>query len=142
MTEFTPVMSAAGGLLIGLASVALMATIGRIAGISGMLGNLLPPVTDGDWGWRLAFLAGMVAAPLVMLAATGQMPQIEVPVTTTMLIVGGVIAGIGVSYGSGCTSGHGVCGMARLSARSIAATLTFMATTGVTVYLVRHVFGG
>ncbi|WP_349358835.1 YeeE/YedE family protein [Stappia sp.] len=142
MTEFTPVLSAAGGLLIGLASVALMAAIGRIAGISGMLGNLLPPITDGDWGWRLAFLAGMVAAPLVMLAATGQMPQIEVPVTTTMLVVGGVIAGIGVSYGSGCTSGHGVCGMARLSARSIAATLTFMATTGVTVYLVRHVFGG
>ena len=142
MTEFTPFLSAIGGLLIGLSAVALMAALGRIAGISGMLGNLLPPVTEGDWGWRLAFLLGMIAAPLVLMFATGAMPEIEVPVTTPMLIIGGLIAGVGVSYGSGCTSGHGVCGMARLSTRSIAATLTFMLTTGLTVFLVRHVVGG
>lgn len=142
MTEFTPVLSATGGILIGLASVMLMAALGRIAGISGMIGGLLPPVTAGEWGWRLAFLAGMIAAPVVLLAATGSMPVIEVPSSTGMLVIGGILVGIGVSYGSGCTSGHGVCGMARLSARSIAATLTFMLTTGVTVFVVRHVIGG
>ena len=142
MTEFTPVLSATGGILIGLASVMLMAALGRIAGISGMIGGLLPPVTAGEWGWRLAFLAGMIAAPVVLLAATGSMPLIEVPSSTGMLVIGGILVGIGVSYGSGCTSGHGVCGMARLSARSIAATLTFMLTTGVTVFVIRHVIGG
>ncbi|MBB97973.1 MAG: hypothetical protein CML67_00325 [Rhodobacteraceae bacterium] len=142
MTEFTPVLSATGGILIGLASVMLMAALGRIAGISGMIGGLLPPVTAGEWGWRLAFLAGMIAAPVVLLAATGSMPVIEVPSSTGMLVIGGILVGIGVSYGSGCTSGHGVCGMARLSARSIAATLTFMLTTGVTVFVIRHVIGG
>ena len=142
MTEFTPVLSATGGILIGLASVMLMAALGRIAGISGMIGGLLPPVTAGEWGWRLAFLAGMIAAPVVLLAATGSMPVIEVPSSTGMLVIGGILVGIGVSYGSGCTPGHGVCGMARLSARSIAATLTFMLTTGVTVFVIRHVIGG
>ncbi|MCA1242693.1 YeeE/YedE family protein [Stappia stellulata] len=142
MTEFTPVLSATGGILIGLASVMLMAALGRIAGISGMIGGLLPPVTAGEWGWRLAFLAGMIAAPVVLLGATGSMPVIEVPSSTGMLVIGGILVGIGVSYGSGCTSGHGVCGMARLSARSIAATLTFMLTTGVTVFVIRHVIGG
>ena len=142
MTEFTPALSATGGILIGLASVMLMAALGRIAGISGMIGGLLPPVTAGEWGWRLAFLAGMIAAPVVLLAATGSMPVIEVPSSTGMLVIGGILVGIGVSYGSGCTSGHGVCGMARLSARSIAATLTFMLTTGVTVFVIRHVIGG
>jgi uncharacterized membrane protein YedE/YeeE len=142
MTEFTPVLSATGGILIGLASVMLMAALGRIAGISGMIGGLLPPVTASEWGWRLAFLAGMIAAPLVLLAATGSMPVIDVPPSTGMLVIGGILVGIGVSYGSGCTSGHGVCGMARLSARSIAATLTFMLTTGITVFVVRHVIGG
>jgi uncharacterized membrane protein YedE/YeeE len=120
----------------------LMAALGRIAGISGMIGGLLPPVTAGEWGWRLAFLAGMIAAPVVLLAATGSMPVIEVPSSTAMLVIGGILVGIGVSYSSGCTSGHGVCGMARLSARSIAATLTFMLTTGVTVFVIRHVIGG
>ena len=142
MTEFTPVLSATGGILIGLASVMLMAALGRIAGISGMIGGLLPPVTAGEWGWRLAFLAGMIAAPVVLLAATGSMPVIEVPSSTGMLVIGGILVGIGVSYGSGCTSGHGVCGLARLSAHSIAATLTFMLTTGVTVFVIRHVIGG
>ena len=84
----------------------------------------------------------MVSGPLVILALTGAMPTVTVPVSNTMLIVGGLIVGIGGTFGSGCTSGHGVCGMARLSPRSLAATLTFMATTGATVYVVRHVIGG
>jgi len=142
MTEFTPLMSLLGGILIGLASVALMASHGRIAGISGIAGGLLPLNLAKDWGWRAAFVAGMIAAPLVMMLATGQMPQIEVPVAPLMLVVGGFIVGIGVSLGSGCTSGHGVCGMSRLSARSIVATCTFMVTGFVTVFVVRHVIGG
>lgn len=141
MTEFTPFLSALGGALIGLAAVAMMALHGRIAGISGILGGILPPSTVSDVGWRVAFLMGMIAAPSLWLLLSGNMPEIQVPPTTAMLIAGGFIVGIGVSYGSGCTSGHGVCGIARLSPRSIAATLTFMATTTVTVYVVRHVAG-
>ncbi|WP_106752793.1 YeeE/YedE family protein [Pannonibacter carbonis] len=141
-TEFTPILSLAGGALIGLAAVALMATHGRIAGITGILGAFLPGSGDTDWGWRIAFLAGMIAAPVAMMVVTGTMPQIEVPVSTTALVIGGFLVGIGATYGSGCTSGHGVCGISRLSPRSIVATLSFMATGGVTVFLVRHVFGG
>lgn len=146
MSEFTPFTSALGGMLIGLSAVLTMGLLGRIAGISGMIGGLLPPYSGGaaaagERGWRLAFLAGMIASPLVLLVATGSLPEIEVPVSLPMLAVGGLIAGVGVSYANGCPSGHGVCGMARLSVRSIAATLTFMATTAVTVFLVRHVFG-
>lgn len=141
-TEFTPLMSLAGGALIGLAAVALMATHGRIAGITGILGGFLPGSGESDWGWRAAFLIGMVAAPAVMMVLTGSMPQIEVPVSTAALVAGGFLVGIGATYGSGCTSGHGVCGISRLSPRSIVATLSFMATGGMTVFLVRHVFGG
>ena len=146
MSEFTPLTSALGGMLIGLAAVLTMGLLGRIAGISGMIGGLFPPYSGGaaaadERGWRLAFLAGMIASPLVLLAATGSLPQIEVPVSLPMLAIGGLIAGIGVSYANGCPSGHGVCGMARFSVRSIVATLTFMATTAVTVFLVRHVLG-
>jgi uncharacterized protein len=83
----------------------------------------------------------MVSGPLAVLAITGQMPEVQVPVSMPMLLIGGLLVGIGVTYGSGCTSGHGVCGMARLSRRSIAATLTFMLTTGITVYVIRHVLG-
>ena len=146
MSEFTPLTSALGGMLIGLAAVLTMGLLGRIAGISGMIGGLLPPYSGraaaaGEQGWRLAFLAGMIASPLVLLAATGSLPQIEIPVSLPMLAIGGLLAGIGVSYAKGRPSGHGVCGMARLSVRSIAATATFMATTAVTVFLIRHVFG-
>lgn len=145
-TEFTPVLSAFGGALIGLAAVLLMALFGRIAGISGVVAALLPGAPaqsgDGERGWRLGFLAGMIAAPLALLAATGAMPEISVPVTLPALVAGGVLVGIGVTLGSGCTSGHGVCGLARLSARSISATLTFMAATAATVFVTRHVIGG
>ena len=141
MTEFTPVLSATGGILIGLASVMLMAALGRIAGISGMIGGLLPPVTAGEWGWRLAFLAGMIAAPVVLLAATGSMPVIEVPSSTGMLVIGGILVGIGVSYGSGCTSGHGVCGISRLSPRGIVATLVYLGVGAATMLIARHLLG-
>lgn len=141
-TDFTPILSLAGGALIGLAAVALMATHGRIAGITGILGGFLPGSGDVDWGWRAAFVIGMIAAPATVMAVTGTMPQIEVPVPTLALVVGGFLVGIGATYGSGCTSGHGVCGISRLSPRSIVATLSFMATAGITVFLVRHVFGG
>lgn len=141
-TVFTPLQSLGGGALIGLAAVLLMATVGRVMGATGIVAGLLQPASGADWSWRAAMLAGMVSGPMVVLALTGQMPQVQVPVSTGMLIVGGLIVGVGVTFGSGCTSGHGVCGMARLSPRSIAATLIFMATTGITVFVVRHVIGG
>ena len=139
-TAFTPLASLAGGVLIGLSAVLLMLASGRIMGATGILsGALFGP---GARDWRLALLAGMISGPLAVLLLTGSFPEIQVPVTTAAMVVGGLLVGIGVSFGGGCTSGHGVCGMARLSARSIVATLTFMVTTGVTVFLVRHVFGG
>lgn len=140
-TAFTPFQSLAGGALIGLAAVLLMATMGRIMGATGILAGILQPAGMSDWSWRAATLLGMISGPVLVLLVTGQMPAVQVPVSTTMLIVGGFIVGIGVTFGAGCTSGHGVCGMARLSPRSIAATLTFMVTTGLTVYVVRHILG-
>lgn len=141
VTEFTPGIAALGGTLIGLASVLLMWLHGRIMGATGILAGLLTPANLTDFGWRAAVLLGMISGPVLVMLVTGQMPAIQVPVSTTMLMIGGLIVGVGVTFGSGCTSGHGVCGMARLSPRSIAATLTFMLTTAVTVYVVRHVIG-
>lgn len=141
-TAFTPFASLGGGVLIGLSAVFLMLAFGRIMGATGILGGLLVPASRDDWMWRLALVLGMISGPLAMLAITGDFPTIDVPVSKTMLLLGGFIVGVGVSFGSGCTSGHGVCGLARFSPRSIAATLTFMASTAITVYLVRHVFGG
>jgi len=127
--------------MIGLSAVLLMAVMGRIMGATGVLAGLLRPVALTDWSWRAAVLAGMVSGPLALLLFRGQMPTVQVPVSTPMLIVGGFMVGIGVTFGSGCTSGHGVCGVARLSRRSVVATLTFMLTTAITVYIVRHVVG-
>jgi uncharacterized membrane protein YedE/YeeE len=141
ITEFTPIASALGGTLIGLASVLLMAFMGRIMGATGILAGVLAPTSWADWSWRAAVLAGMVTGPVVVLMATGAMPLVQVPLTTPMLIIGGFLVGIGVTFGSGCTSGHGICGMARLSPRSITATITFMIFTGLTVYIMRHVLG-
>lgn len=141
MNDFTPLSSTAGGVLIGLAAVLLMASLGRVAGISGMIGGLLPP-GRADTGWRAAFLAGMIAAAPLFFMVTGRMPEIDVPVSLPMLAIGGLAVGIGVSRANGCTSGHGVCGMARFSKRSVTATLVFMATTAATVFLLRHVAGG
>jgi uncharacterized membrane protein YedE/YeeE len=137
---FTPVSALIGGLLIGLAAALFVLLNGRIAGISGVLGGLLRPST-GDVGWRLAFIAGLVAAPLIWMAVTA-LPEIRIEAGYPLLIAAGLIVGISTRYGAGCTSGHGVCGISRLSPRSIAATLAFMGTGFITVFVVRHVLGG
>lgn len=139
MTEFTPFQSLLGGALIGLAAVLLMALHGRIAGMTGILAAAFAP--GAGRGWRLAFLAGAIAAPLLLMQMAGVQIPFDSPVPLGWTAVSGLVVGIGVTYGGGCTSGHGVCGMARLSARSIVATLTFMLATGVTVYVTRHLLG-
>lgn len=136
-TPFTPWSALGGGALIGLASVLLMALNGRVAGISGIAGGLLAPGTP-DRGWRAAFIAGLILAPLVYALFAGELPEVTIPVGIPMLIAGGVLVGLGTQLGSGCTSGHGVCGMSRLSPRSIAATITFMTAGFATVFVVRH----
>jgi uncharacterized protein len=141
MTEFTPYASLFGGALIGLSAVLLMYFHGRIAGLTGILSGVIPPIAR-DWQWRAAFLSGAVLAPLLYVFAFGGQVEFAVPVSTLALIVGGFLVGIGVTFGSGCPSGHGVCGISRLSTRSIAATVTFMATAFVTVFILRHVIGG
>ena len=140
-TEFTPYASLAGGLLIGIATVLLMATQGRVFGATGIVGGLLQPASGADAAWRLAILAGMVSGPLLVLALTGQFPAVQVPIGLPALVAGGLIVGVGVTYGSGCTSGHGVCGLARLSPRSAVATGVFMLSTAATVYVSRHLLG-
>jgi uncharacterized membrane protein YedE/YeeE len=142
MTQFTPAAALIGGALIGLAALMLMALHGRIAGVTGIISGLLPPAPVRDWLWRLAFLAGMAAAPWVLGGVTGKPVEIEVAASAGLLVVSGMIVGTGVSFASGCPSGHGVCGMARLSGRSIAAVLTFMVTAAMTVFITRHVIGG
>ncbi len=139
VTEFTPFASFIGGVLIGLGAVILMGFNGRIAGMTAMLGGVLDPRSP-DSPWRLAFLAGAIVAPLIATLMGAEFTFAS-PTTGVLLAIGGVIVGVGVTYGSGCTSGHGVCGLARLSPRSLVATLTFMATTFLTVTLMRHVFG-
>ena len=140
-TAFTPLQSLGGGALIGLAAVLLMGLHGRIFGATGILTGLIAPASRSDFTWRAALLAGMVSGPLLVLWLTGAMPVVAVPVSTTMLILGGLLVGVGVTFSSGCTSGHGVCGLARLSPRSAASVLTFMAATAVTVFVIRHVIG-
>lgn len=141
-TSFTPLQSAAGGALIGAAAVLLMLYAGRIFGATGIVAGVLSPNMAGDRGWRLALLAGMISGPLLIHALTGQMPDLTPVASLPWTLIGGVIVGFGVTLGSGCTSGHGVCGLARLSPRSLAATLTFMAATGLTIFIIRHVIGG
>jgi uncharacterized membrane protein YedE/YeeE len=142
-TDFTPLSSLIGGVLIGLSAVMVMALFGRIAGISGIsqavLARLMQPATaTSDTGWRLAFLAGLVAAPFIYVIGTGRLPEQAVPTSTIGMAIAGLLVGIGTTWGSGCTSGHGVCGLARLSVRSLAAVLMFMATAGLTVFILRH----
>ena len=138
-TAFTPWPALAGGVLIGVAAAMFALLNGRIAGISGVLGGLLRPVR-GDTGWRIAFVAGLVLAPAVLAwIVPVARPHIEAgPVT---LVVAGLLVGFGTRWGSGCTSGHGVCGLSRLSLRSLVATGLFMAAGFVTVFVVRHVLG-
>jgi uncharacterized membrane protein YedE/YeeE len=143
MTEFTLWASLLGGLMIGgAASVLLMMLKGRVMGATGILGTAVFDRPVGDTAWRVALLLGMVSGPAIVALVTGNWPEIEVPVSTTALVIGGMIVGVGVTFGSGCTSGHGVCGMARLSPRSIAATAVFMTATFLTVFVIRHVIGG
>jgi uncharacterized membrane protein YedE/YeeE len=138
MTEFTPLPSLFGGMLIGLAVVLLMAANGRVAGISGIASRVLPPYDDGELGARLAFVAGLIAAPLAYLAFGGTIVQ-TIGDSLPLMAAAGLLVGFGSVYGGGCTSGHGVCGMARLSMRSIVATGVFMGVGMATVFVVRHV---
>ncbi len=137
--HFTPWAALAGGLLIGLAAALFVLLNGRIAGISGILGGLLRPAR-GDIGWRLAFALGIVAAPAVYLLFAA-LPRPQVDAGFAELIVAGLLVGVGTRYGSGCTSGHGVCGLSRLSPRSLVATLVFMAAGFATVFVIRHLLG-
>ena len=134
--HFTPGMSLLGGLLIGTASALFILANGRIAGISGILGGLLRP-TSGDVMWRLAFLLGLIVAPAVLAAFVAPViPTIDAGPTT--LIIAGLVVGIGTRYGGGCTSGHGICGLSRLSPRSLIATLAFMGSGMAIVFAMRH----
>jgi uncharacterized protein len=137
MTTFTPVSAALGGLLIGGAAALLLLLNGRVAGISGILGGALA-VRRSDLAWRLAFIAGLVAAPAIYAALGGTLPSLTVSSSPVLLVAGGLLVGFGTRLGGGCTSGHGVCGIARLSWRSIAATAIFMAVAAVTVLISRH----
>ena len=137
--HFTPWSSLAGGLLIGLATAMFLLLSGRIAGISGIVGGLLRPVR-GDIAWRLMFILGLVAAPF-FFAAAAPLPQVRIDADTATLIAAGLLVGVGTRYGSGCTSGHGVCGLSRGSPRSLVATASFMFAGFLTVYVARHLLG-
>lgn len=137
---FTPWSALIGGVLIGLAAAGFVLLNGRIAGISGILGGVLSG-HRADRTWRIAFLAGLLIAPLISWALFS-LPAIEINAGLPMIIVAGLLVGLGTRYGSGCTSGHGVCGLSRLSPRSLVATIAFMTAGFITVYLIRHVIGG
>lgn len=141
-TGFTPVTALLGGAMIGAAALALMATMGRIAGISGIAARLLPPHEDDGVRWRLAFLLGLVAAPLVAALVTGAWPVPRIEAGLPSLALAGALVGFGAVWGRGCTSGHGVCGLSRLSPRSLVATAIFMTTAMATVFATRHLLGG
>ena len=136
---FSPWSATAGGVIIGIAAAMFVLLNGRIAGISGILGGLLQPVR-GDAAWRLAFILGLVAAPAAYLLA-GPLPKAQIDAGWGALVAAGLLVGVGTRYGSGCTSGHGVCGLSRLSPRSLAATAAFMGAGFLTVFVVRHLFG-
>jgi uncharacterized membrane protein YedE/YeeE len=138
-TAFTPWPATVGGVVLGAAVALLILANGRVAGISGIVGGLLKP-RIGDIGWRLAFVAGLLLSPLVYSAFAGR-PTITIDASYPVLGIAGIIVGIGVRYGGGCTSGHGVCGVSRLSPRSLVATVSFIATGFATVYVLRHLLG-
>jgi uncharacterized protein len=137
--SFTPMASLAGGLLIGVAAAMFALFNGRIAGISGVLGGILRPA-KGELAWRVAFILGLVAAPLAY-ALFASVPEPRIDAGWGELVVAGLLVGIGTRYGSGCTSGHGVCGLSRLSLRSLVATVAFMGAGFATVFVVRHLTG-
>ena len=135
--HFTPWAALAGGILLGLASAMFILVNGRVLGISGIVGGLLRPKT-GDAGWRISFVLGMLAAPLLYMLVAGPVPA-TIDASWGTVVLAGLLVGVGTRYGSGCTSGHGVCGLSRLSHRSLAATLSFMGAGFAIVFLVRHV---
>src|SRR6516162_6528654 len=141
MDNFTPVSAAIGGALIGLSAVLLMVFTGRIAGISGIFAGLINPQTT-DCAWRAAFIGGLVAAPLTAALLDHTVPTPRMPGSYIVVVIGGLLVGFGTRLGSGCTSGHGICGIARLSPRSIVATGVFMMAAIIVVALTHHVFGG
>jgi hypothetical protein len=141
-TEFTPLAGLIGGLLIGLAAAAMMMLTGRIAGVSGIAARLLPPTDRDGFAGRLAFIVGLVAAPIAWLAMTSSSVTQTVSGNLPLMIAAGLMVGFGSVYGGGCTSGHGVCGLARLSARSLVAVAVFMGTAAIIVFLMRHAIGG
>jgi hypothetical protein len=138
VTVFTPYASLLGGALIGLAAVSLMAVTGRIAGVSGIAVRLFPPYGDGQLAGRLAFIVGLIVAPLIWFVVTGRMPAQSIETNSMVLVAAGLLVGFGSVWGNGCTSGHGVCGLSRLSTRSLVATGAFMATGSITVFITRH----
>ena len=138
-THFTPWSALAGGIVIGAAAAMFVLLNGRIAGISGIIGGLLRP-EGGGASWRLAFIAGLLLAPAAY-ALLSELPVPTIDAGFPLLVLAGLLVGVGTSYGSGCTSGHGVCGISRLSPRSIVATLAFMAAGFATVFVLRHLLG-
>ncbi len=137
--NFTPWSALAGGALIGVATALFILLNGRIAGITGIIGGLFTSRIH-DAGWRLAFIIGLIAAPAIW-QLFNQLPTVQIDASNSLLVIAGLIVGISTRYGSGCTSGHGVCGISRLSPRSIVATLAFMGTGFLTVFVVRHLLG-
>ena len=137
--SFTPWASLAGGVVIGIAAAMFVLLNGRIAGISGVLGGLLKPVR-GDISWRVAFVAGLLGAPL-LYALVADLPRPQIDAGYAGLVVAGLLVGVGTRYGSGCTSGHGVCGLSRFSPRSLVATAAFMLAGFATVFVARHLIG-
>ena len=141
MDSFTPFSALVGGSLIGLSAALLLVINGRIAGVSGILGGIIGATFQGG-AWRVAFIAGLMLAPLVYATSGAPLPRISIDHSTVTLIIAGLLVGFGTRLGSGCTSGHGVCGLARGSRRSIVATGAFMAAAMLTVFVMRHVIGG
>ena len=140
--NFTPLSALAGGILIGLSAVLLLTVNGRIAGISGIVHGIVAPEKPNDLDWRLLFLVGLIAGAFLYRLLNGM--DTSIALEASMLIVGGggILTGIGTAVGSGCTSGHGICGLARRSSRSLVATISFMLVGGITVFILRHVIGG
>lgn len=141
-TTFTPFSSLIGGILIGLSAVLMMASHGRIAGISAIVSRLLPPYADDGLTARLAFVTGLLTAPILVWVVTGSTVVQTVSSNLPLMVGAGLLVGFGSVWGNGCTSGHGVCGIARLSPRSIVATLVFMAMAAAAVFVTRHLIGG
>jgi uncharacterized membrane protein YedE/YeeE len=141
MTEFTPLNGLLGGIMIGIASVMMLWGAGRITGISGIFGGLLTPA-QGDVAWRTAFIAGLVVGGLLWPLFTGEPLPINLQTSWPMMLVAGVLVGFGTRLGSGCTSGHGVCGIGRFSPRSLVAVIIFMVAAAVTTYIKRHIISG